>query len=171
MWGFRQTASDLGSSGSNGAAVTIHRDAAGIVIENNIIFDVPNAISIFTANPKRPEEWVENIVIRNNLIYDIRQFSKDKWGGLAVYVSGDIKLSRNSFLNIEKNTIKTRLRKPYQIENNITINDFYTEEMEKVVGVIFLDPTLKKKLRPFEYNIKQITVPEKVRLRFALLPE
>ena len=96
IWGHRTTDKTCGG-GSHGSGIVIHRNARNILIENNVIFDVSRGIGIAKGHSKYTNERVGNMVVRNNLIYNIKPDKK----GIAVAI---VCQAPNTV--IENNTIK-----------------------------------------------------------------
>lgn len=95
IWGYRKT--DKTCSGeSNGTAIGLHVNASNILIENNIIFDVPRGIGIAGKNNQFPEGNVGNNMVRNNIFYNINATADNSGYAFVVY-------SDNSFV---QNTVK-----------------------------------------------------------------
>ncbi len=99
MWGFRYSDKSCGPSGSSGEAMVIHRVAANILLEGNIIFDCPQGIAIRSGNPadKDSGRKMEKITLKNNIIFDINKTDNDKFSGTGLYISAPTKIENNIF--------------------------------------------------------------------------
>lgn len=117
IWGFRFTDQTCGGSGSVGAGIVVHRNAKNYIIKGNIIFDVPQGISISGPNKKKyPDELAENIALLNNLFFDIKNTHPDNFNsGLALRLTANV--------DVYYNTIKSARQLVY-LKGNKAINRF-----------------------------------------------
>ncbi len=133
MWGFRYSDRECGTSGSSGAAMIFHRNARNIISNNNIIFDSPLAIQTFTTNPSFPGEKVENILVENNIMVNIRRSSEYFQSGTAVYIGGSIALRNNFFINVNRPLFIAHPSAKYELAGNNYI--FCAVKSEKKRGI------------------------------------
>jgi hypothetical protein len=71
LWGFRPTDQDCGGSGSSGKCITAHLAARNWIIEDNVFFNSNEGIYI--TDESKPGAKTENIVVRNNLLFNMVQ--------------------------------------------------------------------------------------------------
>jgi len=84
IWGYRATDQTC-SGNSNGTAIGLHMNARNILIENNIIFDVPRGIGIAGKDEKLPGTYVGENIVRNNIIYNINSTAFNSGYAFVVY--------------------------------------------------------------------------------------
>lgn len=118
LWGFRNTKTSKGASGSPGAVIALHRDASNHLVKNNIIFDAPIGIMIFKNNPKFPDERVENIEVSDNVFYEIRKTSNFPYAGSVFYISRGTNIKSNVIIQSDKSiTYKNPLNENHFSDN------------------------------------------------------
>jgi hypothetical protein len=96
LWGYRQTDQNGGGSGSWGGAIVIHYNSKNIVIKKNLIFDSNRGIAI--ADNGGLENASENVVIEDNILYDIGKSSNNNYIMFA-YDSKNITIQRNTIVS------------------------------------------------------------------------
>lgn len=93
IWGYRTT--DQTCSGvSNGTAIGIHRNASNILVENNIIFDVPRGVGVAGKSTQFPGDNVSHITVRNNILYNINSTADNS--GFAFVAYSDAQFTENT---------------------------------------------------------------------------
>ena len=168
MWGFRQTDTDCGSTGSYGPAIVLHNNAQNILIKNNIIFDSASGI-IINSNKKEYGCEVKHITISNNLLFDFPRYSK----GQAISVTetrADISFNSifdaKRFLHHGSNAHLTN----EDIKCNYLVNVRKKPQFQKNnVGKTNLSKSEKPYTSSqFEFYIKRLQGPEKISLNYDL---
>lgn len=118
IWGYRTTDPTCSGS-SNGSAIEIHRNASNILVENNIIFDVPRGVGVAGKSTQFPEEDVSHITVRNNILYNINSTADNS--GFAFVAYSDAQFIENT---VKK--AKYYLTVPYDVasvfNNNLVID-------------------------------------------------
>jgi len=74
MWGFQQTSTNCGASGSSGEAINLNEDQDGrnadyVLIRENVIEDAPRAVSCPNGSPDRISIW-SNLIYNNSGVGD-----------------------------------------------------------------------------------------------------
>ncbi len=165
FWGYRYTNRKYGSSGSGGSAIALHRDASNFIIEENIIFDCPVGIRISKTNPRYPDEKTENITIRNNIFYNIKDYSNFKYDGTAFYLGRGAEIEGNIIVNTPNEMIFRTPRTSLEFNSNVIINNENKyvpkyKKLEKTQDLRYLKVKKQGKERTFSCIIKQWTNPE-----------
>lgn len=109
MVGTRPTDQSCGGSGDAGASITIHRNAKGWLIEQNIVSDCAVGISCFFGNNNYPDELVENIEISNNIFHNIKNYLGDlSVTGMAMRLESDhVSAYDNVFISVDTTIVTT----------------------------------------------------------------
>ena len=94
MWGFRPSDTSCGASGSNGTAISLHRNAKNITIEKNIFFDVPIGVNILASDKKFPGESMSNLIITNNILANFAPVSFTT----GFLVSNNVTITNNTIM-------------------------------------------------------------------------
>ncbi|MCK5601434.1 right-handed parallel beta-helix repeat-containing protein [Candidatus Pacearchaeota archaeon] len=132
FWGFRSTDTALAATGSPGNAIDIGSGGGGVsnvIVENNIIYDVPNAIYLGAD--------ISQIQIVNNLIYDIHD--RDQTGSAISNTYGkNIKIQGNTIINAEYWYRGSYLNESLDMQNNIIIDcpDVYVMNTLPVTAIV-----------------------------------
>ena len=191
IWGYRPTDQSCGGSGSSGAGVTIHRNASNMILRGNIIYDVPQGISVSAPNKKKyPDEKAENIALVNNLFYDIKDPMPGNFNsGLALKLTIDTDVYYNTVVGarqlvfLKEKKAKTRfqcntfidIEEAHAYERNnqswVSMNAWYNyPDREKIYSHrgksnTFGNSASAAELDDFTFYVKRWTGPEKVVLK------
>lgn len=165
MWGFRYSNPECGPSGSAGAAIVLHRDASNTIVENNIIFDCPVGIMVSKPAPQFKNELVENIDIRNNIFYDIKDLSEFEYDAIALYLGRGANIHNNLIVNTEQAIKYRNPKNKNDFDSNVMINSskryaIVDPRFEKNKNSAYLTINKAKKEEVFSFYIKQWTAPE-----------
>lgn len=183
MWGFRPTDQDCGGSGDPGAAVTTHNNIQNVEFIDNIIWDSNVGWTGFGWNQQKwPEATVENVVWRNNLIFDIRASCEpnpdrpeDDLGGVAFRITmNDCWMINNTVVNVDHFYSKGSKKWPDVYFNcNIVqaddLGDFYSFRFGPTNFTIPQDQ--KSNLNRYRFEYCQHTGVQRKTVQFALLLE
>lgn len=92
MWGFRPSDPTCGPSGSNGTAISLHRNAKNITIDKNIFFDIPIGVNILGSDKKFPGESMSGLIITNNILAKFAPLASTT----GFVVSNNVTISNNT---------------------------------------------------------------------------
>ena len=118
-------------------------------------------------NPRFKNEWVEDVVVRNNIFYDIKDLSDFEYDATAFYLGRGANIVNNIISNTAT-PIKYRNPKNKNIfESNIMINSktkysILNSMLEEKKNSTYLSVKESKKDKLFSFKIKQWTSPESI---------
>lgn len=185
--GHRYTDESIGGSGGSGAAINLTVNAEHIIIENNVIFDVPIAIVSATTNEKIAILKKADIKVVNNMIYDLYHSRKDD--GIAIKGAVGMQVRRNTIVDANV-FIWSGYESPFEIYDNVILNESGSRgwsKYHKAVSkgntwinakggiysgtpsdeTIVKDKQVMTRFKPFEISITPITNPTTLKIPYG----
>jgi hypothetical protein len=192
VWGFRKTdLSCSGSGGSQGCGIQLMGKTNNVLVQDNIVFDLPMGIKIATSDPKIKISKTANIAILNNLVFDIKKrASVDNPTGL--FVSGSADILYNTVINANEgiqfdDASKAGLKRLVHCNNFLNIDKYYyigspenndlqlnamsqsqiskktsRKQPKKLAHTLYLNDIKNQALEDVRFTIKQWTDPTEV---------